>query len=115
MAPDQLDRYRRAVADDGTGTALERLVVEVTRRRIEVGSHDTLKTAPKGYPRDHPRVDLLRNMGLVAWKEWPGAAWLGTAAAKTRLVEFLRAAQPVSDWLAAHVGEGAQAARERRL
>ena len=27
---------------------------------------DTLKTAPRGYPADHPRIDLLRHKALVA-------------------------------------------------
>jgi hypothetical protein len=57
-----------------------------------VHGHGSLKTAPKGYPKDHPRSDLLRHKGLTTWKDWPPAAWLGTAAAKNRIVEFLRPA-----------------------
>jgi len=104
MAPDQLERYRRAVADDAAGSELAKLVAEIERQRIEVGGHETLKTIPKGYPRDHPRADLLRNKGLVAWKEWPVAAWLGTAAAKKRVVDFLHTTSPLQDWLRRHVG-----------
>jgi uncharacterized protein (TIGR02453 family) len=104
MAPDQLERYRRAVADDGTGKQLQRIIAEVSGDGIDVGGHDALKTAPKGYPKDHPRVELLRYKGLVAWKQWPAAAWLGTAAAKKPLVEFLRTAQPLHDWLIERVG-----------
>ena len=33
-----------------------------------------LKTAPKGYPKDHPRIELLRYKGLVAWQQWPPGA-----------------------------------------
>jgi uncharacterized protein (TIGR02453 family) len=105
MAPDQLERYRQAVADDQAGRALERVIAGVERHKIEVSGHDTLKTVPRGYPRDHPRADLLRNKGLVAWKEWPVAAWLGKPAAKDRVVEFLRASHPLKVWLAANVGE----------
>ncbi len=105
MAPDQLERYRRAVADDRTGRALERFIAGVERQKIDVSGHDTLKTVPRGYPRDHPRADLLRNKGLVAWKEWPVATWLGKPAAKDRVVEFLRASHPLNVWLAANVGE----------
>lgn len=104
MAADQLDRYRRAVADDGTGDALVGIVADVRAHTIEVTGHDTLKTAPKGYPKDHPRIELLRNKGLIAWKEWPPGAWLGTRKAKERVVDFLRAAQPLNAWLDAHVG-----------
>jgi hypothetical protein len=59
--------------------------------------------APRGYPRDHPRVDLLRFKGLVAWKQWPVEPWLGTAEAKDRVVGLFRASQPLNEWLAAHV------------
>jgi uncharacterized protein (DUF2461 family) len=104
MAADQLDRYRKAVADDASGEELRKVAAGIERHGIEVSGHDTLKTAPKGYPKDHPRIDLLRNKGLVAWKQWPVAAWLDTSAAKKRVVEFLRASRPLGEWLDAHVG-----------
>ncbi len=104
MAPDQLARYRQAVAAERTGARLDSIVAALTAKKIEVTAHDALRTAPKGYPKDHPRIDLLRSKGLIAWRQWPVAAWLGTATARTRVVEFLRAAQPLDDWLAEHVG-----------
>jgi hypothetical protein len=72
--------------------------------RLEVTGHDVLKTAPRGYPRDHPRIELLRHKGLIGWKQWPVGAWLGTRKAKDRIVDFLHAAVPLNDWLEAHVG-----------
>jgi uncharacterized protein (TIGR02453 family) len=107
MTPEQLAAYRRAVADERAGEALHRLVVDLRRRRIDVGGHDTLKSAPKGYPKDHPRIELLRNKGLVAWKSWPAGAWLGSASAKRRIVEFLRITQPLNVWLDRYVGSAA--------
>ncbi|HEV3226212.1 MAG TPA: DUF2461 domain-containing protein [Acidimicrobiales bacterium] len=102
--PDQLDRLRRAIADDGTGKQLVKLIEAAEAKGIEVSAHDELKTAPKGYPKDHPRIDLLRLKGLVTWKHWPVAAWLGTTKAKTRIVDVLHAARPVNAWLDKHVG-----------
>jgi uncharacterized protein (TIGR02453 family) len=104
MAPDQLDRFRRAVSDERSGAELVRIVAKVDKAGIEVSAHDALKTAPKGYPKDHPRIELLRQKGLITWKHWPVGAWLGTRQAKTRVVEFLRASRPVNDWLASNVG-----------
>jgi uncharacterized protein (TIGR02453 family) len=104
MAGDQLDRYRRAVSDETTGAHLVELVATVTTAGIEVSAHDSLKTAPKGYPKDHPRIDLLRQKGLICWRQWSTGAWLGSSKAKTRLVEFLRQAEPISGWLDANVG-----------
>lgn len=104
MAADQVARYRQAIADDRSGTALEAAIAEIESHGIDVSGHDRLKSAPRGYPKEHPRIELLRNKGLVAWKQWPVAAWLGTAKAKDRVVDFLRAAQPLDEWLDRHVG-----------
>jgi uncharacterized protein (TIGR02453 family) len=107
MAADQLARYRRAVADDVVGEELQRIVARIGRHGIRVEGRERLKNAPRGYPRDHPRVELLRHKGLVAWREWPVEAWLGTPAAKARVVEFLRASRPLQEWLDRHVGPSA--------
>jgi uncharacterized protein (TIGR02453 family) len=104
MAGDQLDRYRHAVAADPTGGALVSLVDRITAKGIQVSGSSSLKRAPKGYPPDHPRLDLLRHKGLIAWRHWPAAPWLHTAGAKRRVVDFLRAAAPLQDWLDEWVG-----------
>jgi uncharacterized protein (DUF2461 family) len=104
MAPDQLNRYRQAVAEDRSGRALEAIVSKARAVGLEVTGHGVLKTAPKGYPKDHPRIDLLRYKGLIAWKDWPPGAWLGTRRAKDRVVEVLRLSRPLSQWLNARVG-----------
>jgi uncharacterized protein (TIGR02453 family) len=105
MAKDQLDRFRRAVDDDRLGTELESVVAEVRSKDIEVTGREVLKTAPRGYPKDHPRIELLRHKSLIGWKQWEVGAWLGTAEAKGRVVTFLHDARPLQDWLDAHVGE----------
>jgi uncharacterized protein (DUF2461 family) len=104
MAPDQLDRYRRAVAEERKGRELVDIVAKIRKRGIEVTGHDTLKTAPKGYPKDHPRIDLLRCKGLISWKQWPVGPWLGTRNAKNRVAEFLRASRSLNTWLEKRVG-----------
>jgi uncharacterized protein (TIGR02453 family) len=103
MAPDQLDRYRQAVASDKTGQSLIELLEVMRAAGIETGGHDSLKTAPRGYAKDHPRIDLLRHKGLVSWKQWPPGAWLGKPAAKVRVVEFFRASGPLRGWLEVNV------------
>ncbi len=107
LAPDQLERYRRAVADDRTGAELVAVIAAAERARVSVHGHDSLKTVPRGFAKDHPRVELLRHKGLTTWKEWPPAGWLGTAAAQQRVVDFFRASRPLRDWLNDHVGPAA--------
>jgi uncharacterized protein (TIGR02453 family) len=113
MAPDQLQRYRKAVTEDRSGVELATLVAGARTAGLEVTGHDVLKTAPRGYPRDHPRIELLRYKGLITWREWPAGAWLGTRRAKERLVEFFRQSKPISEWLGANVGPSGLSERRR--
>ena len=105
MAADQLERYRAAVADDTSGAELEAILAATAKKGMEPGAHEVLKRAPKGYPADHPRIDLLRQKGLIVWQQWPVAAWLGTRKAKDKIVASLQAARPMTAWLATHVGD----------
>ena len=105
MAPDQLERYRASVDDPKTGRQLERVVADARKRKVDVMSHGELKTAPKGYPKDHPRVELLRYKGLATWREWPAGAWLGTKRAEDRLVDFFERSKPLVAWLHRNVGD----------
>ena len=113
MAPDQLERYRVAVSEDLSGVKLVDLVARASAAGVEVTGHEVLKTAPRGYPKDHPRIELLRFKGLITWREWPAAAWLGTRRAKDRVIEFLRLSKPLNDWLRTYVGPSTQPERRR--
>ena len=90
MAPDQLERYRQAVAHDVTGGQLERVIAAIRAGDIDVHGHEHLKTAPRGYAADHPRIDLLRCKGLIAWKEWPVRDWLADHVGPSELAESRR-------------------------
>jgi uncharacterized protein (TIGR02453 family) len=114
MASDQLTRFREAVAQDITGHELERIIESVNSHGISVQGRDVLKTAPRGYPADHPRVELLRYKGLVAWQEWPAEPWLSTPAAKDRVADFLVVTAPMADWLDTHVGPSQLPESKRR-
>ncbi len=70
----------------------------------DVGAHEFLKTAPRGYPKDHTRIELLRHKGIVMSKSWSVGAWLGTRTAKSRVVACLDAARPLNTWLQRNVG-----------
>jgi uncharacterized protein (TIGR02453 family) len=107
MAPDQLERYRRAVDDDRSGGALANIVTKAGRAGLEIMGHGMLKTAPKGYPKDHPRIELLRHKGLATWQAWPAGPWLGTRRAKDRVVKFLGLSRPLTEWLHTNVGASA--------
>ena len=100
---EQVQRWRKAVDADASGGALVQVLEGLRSKDIGVSSHDMLARVPAGYPKDHPRSDLLRYKDLVAWRDWPVAAWLGTAKARTRIEEFFRICAPLNDWLSTHV------------
>jgi uncharacterized protein (TIGR02453 family) len=105
MASDQLERYRRAVDLEKSGTALELIVEAIKKKGYACAPSAPLKTAPKGYAKDHPRIALLNGKGIIVWKLWPVVTWLSTKNAKERVVDVLRSSIPLNNWLAEHVGD----------
>ena len=99
----QVDRLRRAVADDVSGAALLRAVASVQKAKFDLGGHQ-LTRVPSGYPKDHPRAELLKYKSLTAHRELGCPAWLGTAKAKTEIAKALRSVAPLVAWLDTHVG-----------
>ncbi|HEX4777784.1 MAG TPA: DUF2461 domain-containing protein [Acidimicrobiia bacterium] len=112
LASDQLERWRAAVADARSGPRIARDVERVRAAGYEVAGHESLKTAPRGYPKDHPRIELLRNKGLTVGRTFLPARWLHTRAAYDRIVRVWRDAAPVNRWLDRHVGPSTVAPRE---
>jgi uncharacterized protein (TIGR02453 family) len=101
--PEQIERFRDTVDNDKTGAALVRMIAAAEQAGYEVGG-EALKTAPRGYSTDHPRIRFLRHKGLFASKSWAPARWLGTAKALDRVVDTWRGLGPLNDWLEKNVG-----------
>jgi uncharacterized protein (TIGR02453 family) len=101
---EQLGRYRHAVDDARAGPQLEAIAAALQANGAEVTSHTTLKTAPRGYPPDHPRIGLLRQDGIIAMWADPPRAWLYTAQAKAKVIARWRTLDPLNQWLGRHVG-----------
>jgi uncharacterized protein (TIGR02453 family) len=101
--PAELQRYRAAVDAEASGVELAEIVAALNTAGYETMAHDVLKSTPRGFSREHPRIELLRLKGIAMNKTWPVGAWLGTSKAKHRIVEALRAAAPLNHWLARHV------------
>ncbi len=114
MAKDQLARFRAAIDDDTTGSALEATIATLNASCIDVTARDPIKTAPRGYPKDHPRIELLRMKGCIAWQDWQIGAWLDTAEPKERIIQFLGASKPLISWLDTNVGPTELADQGRR-
>ena len=101
--PATLQRYRTAVDREKSGAQLTAIVVALHKAGYQTMAHDVLKTAPKGFDKDHPRIELLRHKGIAMMKDWPVGAWLGTAKAKDNVLSTLRAGVPLNEWLSRYV------------
>ncbi len=108
MEPEQLQRYRAAVDDKRSGAALQRALDHVSAQSVSVENLGLppLKTAPRGYPKDHPRIELLRRKGVIAHRTLTGPPLADRPAVRDFVVETFEICQPLVSWLRRHVGSG---------
>jgi uncharacterized protein (TIGR02453 family) len=103
LEPAELTQYRAGVAGPD-GAELAAIVAALEKAEVEVHGHGTLKSAPRGYAADHPRIGLLRHKGLTTWRHWNPEPWLSTPSAAGKIKEFFRTTSAFCDWLTSHVG-----------
>jgi uncharacterized protein (TIGR02453 family) len=103
---DQLDRFRAAIDDARPAKAFERAVQSAAGAGMDL-HEPALKRAPRGYPPDHPRVDLLRLRNLTVRHRHELAEWLHEPRCAEVIRAQLDAARPLVAWLAKHVGPAA--------
>lgn len=110
MASDQVARFRTAVDDERRGGDLEKRLAALTAEGLTVAG-ETLRTRPRGYDPDHPRIDLLRHKGLYAWRAWEPDDVLHEPGTLDRVARTWRLLRPLTEWLADHVGPSEQPRR----
>lgn len=95
---DQLARARTAI--DSVPTAAARLT-EIIDALVSMGfemAGPSLKTAPKGYDRDHPDIELLR------LKHYAALTTLPVTAAPEKIRDAWKAVEALIEWGDTHVG-----------
>ncbi len=108
MASDQVARFRTAVDDERRGSDLEKRLAALEGLTV---AGETLKTRPRGYDPDHPRIDLLRHKGLYAWRAWEPDDVLHEPGTLDRVAATWRMLRPLTEWLDDHVGPSEQPRR----
>jgi len=103
LMPDQLERFRAAVARDDAGERLAEAVAAAEASGLDIAG-ETLRTAPRGYARDHPRIALLRRKALIGGAALAAGDGIGREAALAHVAGAWRAAAAVNAWLDEHVG-----------
>ncbi|SDE48460.1 DUF2461 domain-containing protein [Auraticoccus monumenti] len=100
--PEVLARIRRDLAGR-PGDELERVLADARSRGLEVGG-DTLRTAPRGWSRDHPRIELLRRTSLHLSRGYGFEPVIHSSALVGRVRHDWELMRPLVDWLAARAG-----------
>jgi uncharacterized protein (TIGR02453 family) len=112
-APDQLERLRQAIDGERTAASLQRAIAGACDAGMQLNEPELVR-APRGYPPDHPRLDLLRRRRLTVARRHQLGAWLHRRGAGERIRSELEAATPLVRWLRDHVGPSQPAAGVRR-
>ena len=112
LESDQVERYRRAVADDVQGPRLQAEVDRLAPRGWSIEG-ERLSRVPAGYAADAPRVDLLRHKSLYASRRWDPADWLHDRRALEEVRRAWRELAPLNAWLADNVGATSKEPRRR--
>jgi len=102
-APDQVERMRRRVDDGRSAAVLARAIEAAEVAGLRLGE-PALTRAPRGYPADHPRIDLLRHRALTVSQRHRLASWIHGPEAGARIRRQLDAAAPLVRWLRERVG-----------
>ncbi len=103
-ARDQLERFRRLQDDAASAADLDGTLGDLAARGFPLDDDAPLKSAPRGWSRDHPRIDLLRRTGLTVSHTHEPGPWLFEARCLDVVVEGWQAARLWNTWLDAHVG-----------
>jgi uncharacterized protein (TIGR02453 family) len=103
MGRDQLERYRDEVVDDAHGPELEKAVAKAEKAGLALWG-ESLLTAPRGYPKDHERIELLRRKSLSLGATLNFGRGIGRSDGLRFVTKTWRSAAPVTGWLDEHVG-----------
>ncbi len=99
--PARLAELRKAIDHDRHGPELERIVRKLAKAGWEIGG-DRLKTAPRGYDADHPRIELLRHKSLFAGRDYGFDEVIHTPRLVDRVRKDWRETNTLVDWIVRH-------------
>jgi uncharacterized protein (TIGR02453 family) len=97
----RLATIREAIADEAHGAQLEGVLSDLEKAGWSIGG-ETLKTAPRGWDVDHPRIALLRHKSLTVGRDYGFDKVIHSAELVERVRSDWRQTTPLLDWVTAH-------------
>jgi len=102
VAPPDLARVRAAIDAEHSGAELETLLRRVRRHGFALGG-ERLKTTPRGWSADHPRIDLLRHKSFTLGREYGFEPFIHTPDLLGEVRKDWRRLRPLVEWFAERV------------
>ena len=99
FSPRQLEQYRGATANPGTGKALTKAIAQAAEAGFDRVGGKHYKRVPRGFDAEHPRGELLKHTGLDVGTRRPLPDELFAPDAVDYCVECFREVRPVQKWL----------------
>ncbi|QGG43334.1 TIGR02453 family protein [Aeromicrobium yanjiei] len=96
-SPARLASIREAIVDDRRGRELEEILAALRSSGWEIGGN-RLKTSPRGYDADHPRIDLLRHKSMNVGKSYGFEPVIHTPELVDRVRADWREVTPLVEW-----------------
>ncbi|HEY0472070.1 MAG TPA: DUF2461 domain-containing protein [Kribbella sp.] len=100
-AADRLARIRTAIDEERRGCELEKLLADLQTDGWTLGG-DKLKTSPRGYDAEHPRIELLRHKSMTLGKSYGFEAVIHSAGLVDQVRRDWRACTPFLEWITAN-------------
>jgi uncharacterized protein (TIGR02453 family) len=97
----RLASIREAIVEQRRGAELEDILATMTSAGWELGG-DKLKTSPRGYDADHPRIELLRHKSMTLGKAYGFEPFIHTPELVDQVRADWRAATPFVEWVQRH-------------
>jgi uncharacterized protein (TIGR02453 family) len=103
--PAVLRTLRESMAADVSGKKLQAIVAALRRKGYTVATHESSAGPPRGYPADHPRIELLKMKDIHAGRMLePGV--LSTPKALAHVKRVIADLKPFSEWMKTYVAAG---------
>lgn len=99
-----LARIRASIDSEATGKQLQRILAKLEKSGFTVGGQK-LKTSPRGYDAEHPRIELLRHKSLTIGREYGFEPIIHTSDLLDSVRADWKAARPLVDWVAERLGD----------
>ncbi|MGL4306809.1 MAG: DUF2461 domain-containing protein [Mycobacteriaceae bacterium] len=98
----RVNSFRQAVDDEKSGAALVALMKRFNSGDVIVQG-DQLKTVPRGFPIDHPRIDLLRYKSIQVICDHGTPQWLSSPDVVEQIRNDWQSFSDFVQWLAKYL------------